>query len=353
VVNNRPPVTSTIKRPAILDRLAGLETEYALRIHPTSAGTPRPAKFPLYHALVAALRRRVPAVRARHFKEGVFLANGGAVWFETERVASDGGLIEASTPECRGPRQLLIYQRAMDHLLAGAAEAAQPFAEFTLIKNCRDSRDNIYGAQENYEVQMARGLCLFAWRTGLVLILPLVLLSWGLLLAMIVSVFVYLAIAGLIYLPLQIVFGRRPDIARLLFGKDLVPGEEGGGSLPAWLEWLMLWVARIVGAPLACALLMLVRLTTFHRERRHLVPFLISRPVFAGAGHVARDGQFQIADKSPAINCVIGFGGYLWDRPLFNFGHFFKAVSLEAMLSPRDYGALFAARQRLQLGIGD
>ena len=62
---------------------------------------------------------------ARHFKEGVFLANGGAAWFETERVASGGGLFEGSTPECCSPRQLLVYQRAQDALFAAALASGE------------------------------------------------------------------------------------------------------------------------------------------------------------------------------------------------------------------------------------
>ena len=73
----------------------------------------------------------------------------------------------------------------------------------------------------------------------------------------------------------------------------------------------------------------------------------------AGAGMVDRQQRFQLADKAPAINCLVGYGGYLRDRPMFNFGHFFKAVSIEAFLSPRDYRDLFAGRQRLQIGLGD
>ena len=60
-----------------------------------------------------AVARRIPAVRAKHFKEGMFLANGGALWFEAERPAAGGGLIEGATPECRGPAEVLAYQRAL------------------------------------------------------------------------------------------------------------------------------------------------------------------------------------------------------------------------------------------------
>ena len=94
----------------IFDRLVGLETEYAIRFHPTDANAPRPPKYLLFRAGFA-LRRQLLTVEAKHFKDGVFTATGGAVWFETERPMSDGGLIEGSTPECRGPRQVLAYQR--------------------------------------------------------------------------------------------------------------------------------------------------------------------------------------------------------------------------------------------------
>jgi proteasome accessory factor A len=64
-------------------------------------------------------------------------------------------------------------------------------------------------------------------------------------------------------------------------------------------------------------------------------------------------GQFRIADKAPSINCVFGFGGIIGDRPIFTFGHFFKAVYAESWFSPRDYLALFASKHRLQIAIGD
>lgn len=338
--------------PRIFDRLVGLETEYAIRFRPADSFAPT-SKFQLYKSLVASLKARVPLVRAKHFKEGVFTASGGAVWFETERIASNGGLIEGSTPECRGVRQLLTYQRAQDAALSAAAEAAQPSAAFALVKNCRDSRDNVYGAQENYEAKIGDGIPLLVWRVGLVLLSPLVLLTWLCLLAMIVGVFLYLALAGLVYLPLQMLGRGNQRIALFLFGRDLVEGTETGGPLPPWLEWCMLWTARVTSAPLAFALLTLTQLTAFREPRKHLLAFLVSRPVFAGAGYIDRQGNFGLAEKAPAINCSVGFGGYLWDRPIFNFGHFFKALSIEALMMPRDYVTLFSDVQRLQIGLGD
>jgi len=47
------------------------------------------------------------------------------VWFETERPAAGGGLIEGATPECRGPLQVVRYQRAQDQLLSQCARLAE------------------------------------------------------------------------------------------------------------------------------------------------------------------------------------------------------------------------------------
>ncbi|MDP7305910.1 MAG: proteasome accessory factor PafA2 family protein [Pirellulaceae bacterium] len=132
----------------VFQRLVGLETEYAIRFHSDDSQTAR-SKFRLYEALIGSLCRRVLAVPAKHFKEGVFTANGGAVWFEAERPAAGGGLVEGATPECRGPREALTYQRAQDRLLAESAKSAVTNGQMVLIKNDRDGHDNVYGAQEN------------------------------------------------------------------------------------------------------------------------------------------------------------------------------------------------------------
>jgi Pup amidohydrolase len=352
-LTRRSSHTAVSSQSAIFERLVGLETEYALRYRPTGGDGTRPSRFGLFRTLVAAVRQHVLTVRARHFKEGIFTANGGAVWFEAERVAAGGGLVEGSTPECRGPRQVLLYQRAQDEMLARSAGEAQAKGQLSLIKNCRDCRDNVYGAQENYEADVASGWQLGAWRLGLVLLLPLVVLTWFGYLLLILAVLGYLAAASLLYLPLAFLVRRRREVALALFGKDLIEGRETGVPLPAWLESLLLWAARIVSAPLALTLFVLISAVAFRRIRRLLEAFLVSRPLVAGSGMIDRQQRFHLSDKAPAINCVLGYGGYWHDRPLFNFGHFFKTMSIEAFVSPRDYADLFARRQRLQIGLGD
>lgn len=337
----------------IFDRLAGLETEYAMRFRPLDEAGPVPSKFRLYQGLIDSVRRRVLVVAARHFKEGIFTANGGAVWFEAERPAAGAGLIEGATPECRGPRQLLTYQRAQDRLLGDAAKAASLAGEFCLIKNDRDGFGNIYGAQENYEATIATGWRLWLWRVGLAGLLPLLLLTWLGLLGMVLGMLLYLMFAGLAYLVLQF-FVREPKVlACRLFGGDLVERQETGVPMPAWMESSFIWLTRFVTGPLAVYMLGLCWLAAFSTTRRQLMPFLVSRAVIAGSGMIDEEGRFHLADKGPALNCSLGYGGFLNDRPIFTMGHFLKAVCGEGWCSFREYGELFSARQRLQIALGD
>ncbi len=336
----------------VFQRLVGLETEYAIRFHSGDPDTPH-SKFRLYEALIASLYCRVLAVPAKHFKEGVFTANGGAVWFEAERPAAGGGLVEGATPECRGPREVLIYQRAQDRLLAESAKSAVTNGDMVLIKNDRDAHDNVYGAQENYEATFASGWRLFLWRAGLVAMFPLAVLTWiGILLSVVVTIS-YFVVAALCYLPFQLLTGGRHSVALFLFGSDLVEGRETCIHIPVWLETTLQIGTRLLTAPLALSLYVLLQATGFCRARRQLLPFLVTRPVIAGAGMIGQDGNFYVSDKGPSINCVTGFGGMVFDRPIFSMGHFFKAVYADSWFAPRNYLILFAQRQRLQIAIGD
>src|SRR5262245_7580541 len=199
----------------VFQRLVGMETEYALVL--PSPG-PRPAnRYRLFRELVAVLGSKIPCAPARNMKEGVFHAAGGAVWFETERPAVGGGLIEGSTPECQSPRQLLAWQRAQDELLAEAA--AEAFGgSVALVKNDRDAAGNIYGAQENYEATLASGWRLAVWRIALVLLLPLAAVTWLALWMIEGFVALYALSATIVYLTGERLLPRPEWLARLLFG---------------------------------------------------------------------------------------------------------------------------------------
>ena len=337
----------------VFQRLIGLETEYAIRFQPQDRSQPPPSRFRLYEALRSAIDRRILTVPAKHFKEGVFTANGGAVWFEAERPSAGGGLIEGATPECRSPIELLAYQRAQDRLVAECAADTGLHGEFRLIKNDRDSLDNIYGAQENYQASLASGFTLVVWRIGLVLLFPLALLTWIGILISVLATLCYFALAGIAYLPIRLATGGRRSIALFLFGRDLVEGRDTCVHVPVWLESTLQVLTRLLTAPLALALYLLLSLAAFRKQRAKLVPFLITRTIFTGAGLVDSNGRFQLADKAPAINCLLGFCGMFFDRPLFSMGHFFKEIYAESWFSPRNYFSLMSPNQRLQIALGD
>ena len=339
----------------MLDRLSGLETEYAIRARSNADEfTPGShdhgvSRFAIYRFLTEALRRQLPLATAKHFKDGSFLANGGAVWYESERPASGAGLIEGATAECRGPRQLLAYQRAQDSLLSQAAneglgEGFEGESPWTLVKNDRDAFDNVYGAQENYETPVADGWRLFAWRAGLVAMFPMAALSWIIFLALFLVMLTYFGIVCLFW-PLV---RDRPKLLGILYGNiDL------GTPAPAWMERVLIWVIRIASLPLGAALWLHCRLFAFYDSRRVLTAFLVTRSLLCGSGRLDRRGRFHLADKAGGINCMIGFGNFFYDRPLFTMGHFFKQLCLESLFSPRDYARLFNRQQRLQIGLGD
>jgi len=68
---------------------------------------------------------------------------------------------------------------------------------------------------------------------------------------------------------------------------------------------------------------------------------------------LAEDGRFLLADKGPAMNGILGFGGFFHGRPIILLGDFYKRLVNDAIFAPHDYLDLFGGRQRLQIGIGD
>jgi hypothetical protein len=173
--------------------------------------------------------------------------------------------------------------------------------------------------------------------------LPVALATWLVGLSLFLICVLVMIVALVIYIPLS---DRLERVARLRRLWEHI--QEAG-----WLEATLMWVFRVLYGPLAAALWVVAKLFAFRRTRRQMLPFLVSRAVIGGSGMLDSDGRFQLADKAPAINCLAGFGGFIFERPLFNFGHFFKTLGLEACFAPREYFDLFAARQRLQIGLGD
>ncbi len=154
-------------------KVCGLETEYGILLR--GAGEPNPiaASSVLINAYVADLARRVgwdfedetPGNDARGFaREGAMppevethLVN--AVLTNGARYYVDHAHPEFSTPECANARQVTLYDKAGERILARSIEAAArslPTGQgIVILKNNSDGKGNSYGTHENYLMDRA------------------------------------------------------------------------------------------------------------------------------------------------------------------------------------------------------
>jgi Pup amidohydrolase len=343
----------------MLSRLLGLETEYAIRYSPREPGAPRPSNELIFRAIADAVRRLVtthPGERGGDPGRGqIFTQNGGALYYEVLPHALSGGLLEASTPECRGPSQLLLYQKAQEELLLRALPIAEEKmvaagwdGELGLIKNCRDAEGHVYGAQENYEVELASGLRLWLYRIGLVLLFPLLpiefLLFWTVALTIIFVVLSTIATATLLSAAFPAIRSRLEPLQSL--SDDATPIGRRAGYLAMWVECLMY-------LPLVVPFTALLRATAFNRIRKTSTAFFISRPILTGTGCLLPDGTFALSEKGPAMRRMMRTFVEPDNRPVFDTGNLVKFLMsiLHVRIAP--LFALFSRRQRFQLGLSD
>lgn len=338
-----------------LDRLVGLETEYAIRFAADHPHAEQPTDFELYSAVRDAIRQQTLVVPAADWKEGVFLGTGGAVWFEQVRYSGGFGLVEGSTPECRGPLQAVTYQRGQDALLEEACQNAAVPGTLALIKNDRDSLGNVYGAQENYEISHAAGWRSVCWKLCLALLVPFLIIGWLGQLLLFALTMAWVIVAGLTWMVLQLLLPEswHKPVVRLLLGDDFARDRGFAAPVPEWVEVAALGLIRIFSLPAAVVLYAGVRWCTFPKLRGDLLPFLMTRPLIGGAGMLDARGRLRLSDKADAINCQIGYNGLVWDRPIFSIGHFFKSLMFKVWSSPREFLRLMEPRQRLQVCLGD
>ena len=333
----------------MFERLLGLETEYALRFIPEEPGTKPPAKRLIYDAVMAVVRERMattsPAMLDYDATE--FLQNGAALSFEHAPYATEeSGLIEGATPEHPSPSTILLYQRALDRLLATSAKAASRGlgvmghrGELRIIKNCRDAQGEVYGVQENYEVEFARGPWLWLWRIGWALLLPVCIVSPLLVIALIIA----LAIA---LLPLLIVVRIAHDLPDTALGRAWRRLREGPGPkivigfelvlsfIPAQLVTTWMWF------------------TCFRHFKRDLTGFLVSRPLISGAGTLDGD-DFLLSEKGTVIKRICRATLLPVDRAIFDTGNLLSDTQSSARFTLRPLFRLFHKRQRMQLGLAD
>jgi Pup amidohydrolase len=343
----------------VLDRLLGTETEYAIRFRPAD-GVTHPGNEVLFEAIRAAVadlvHTRPGQGIADTVRRRVFTENGGSLYYEFVPRAQEGGLVEAGTPECRGPGQLVLYVRAQDRLLAEAVKRAEDAlrarglqGELALLKNCRDAVGHVYGAQESYEVDVARGPMLWIWRLSVLLALPFAvvagLVHWGMLLGMLV---VALPTGGLVLcaVVLLVLLGRtHPD--------DAERYADRWGRVFDVLGMVEVAVAHVVLTPPTFVAAAGLHLAGFRPYRQQAMAFLVSRCVLSGAGTLEDDGCFTLSEKAGGIRRVMRWTVRSGDRGLIEIGHLVKPLHAVGWFDWRGVARLFHRRQRLQLGLSD
>lgn len=340
----------------MLDRLLGLETEYAIRFTP-APGSPAADNDVIYDAVRGAVDTLVLTRRGDGAREQYFVENGGALAYEFLPAAPDGGLVEGATPECRGPAEGVLYQRAQDALLTDAlpiaerrlAELGRP-GSLGLLKNCRDAEGHVYGVQENYETEIARGPLLWLWRAGLVALVPVIavcaLASWLTILTFLCLWLLTVITVGLASLVIPRL--RRTDLmSEILMSGASRRFERTLGRIEYVLHGHVLW------APVLWPFLALVRLTAFRPVRRDALAFLLTRPILTGAGSLDAGGSFGLSEKGPAMRRVVRLWVGQRDRAVFDGGNLCKPLLRMTYLDLRRFFRLFRRRQRMQLGLAD
>lgn len=345
----------------MLDRLLGLETEYAIRWTPESSGDgpgTRPGHDLVHVAITTALAKRQAArsgARETLHKQ-LFLQNGGAIYYEFLPHAPSEGLIEASTPECRGPSELLLYQKAQERMLINVLPEANAWlraeghaGELGLLENCRDAEGHVYGAQENYEIELASGWSLWCYRIGLALALPWIVVSGA---AILIVSFAWLGVLMVVFLlallVLLVLVITRPrsieTIDRLLEGDRLL--RPLMRSLNA--------IGTVGTAPGVLAYALLFRTFCCRRIRHDALGFLLSRPILSGAGTFNPvSGSFGLSEKGPVMRRLVRMTSMPVDRSVFDIGHLVKPLFSITNFELRPLLSLFRRRQRLQLGLSD
>lgn len=324
----------------------GLETELFIR-QPID---PKPETLTQFFSLIQGIHQRVPLAPSRTNPFRFFLANGSSVSLE---VGGSGdlksALFEIATPECKSPRDVVLYEIANEQLVEEVFSDDHPSSRWSLIKANMDSQGHTLGQHESYDMRIARGSGLLLWWLGLALILPLVVLYRLLAMAWI----------GIIYSICSWVRGVH-RICRV--APRRVPGsEEETDSLERSIDPFlhvrsMQWTAcglRFLHWPVVQLFLVLIRLIALRSHRRDLAAFLASRSILDGAGHVDEQGRYWISQRSAMANQMIGFGSYGAARPIFRCDPMLRDLIAGPFWSFSRIRRLFAPKQRIELAIGD
>jgi hypothetical protein len=330
----------------MLDRLIGLETEYATLVRLPMDQSEPPSRREVYEAVCKQISLRIPTARGRFDSDTIFLANGGAFSMEGSpaRMHLPGGLIEGATAETCSPSRLVECQRAQDRLVAEAAAECDIPGTVRIVKNSCDAHGHVYGCQENYSATVAKGLELWLYWGMMALVLPFAFFYWTVCLTILAT---EMSIMAAIRFGYRLFRRRDRHIAHHNTSASLAE------PLPQRLLIVTALFLRVLSLPVAGLLYFSAKTLAFRTQRKYVTSFLVSRVILTGAGHVDRSNRFRLSSKAMAIDTVTGFGGYLNERPIYVFHHWLHQLCGRSLISTRSMTELFRKQQRLQVGLSD
>jgi proteasome accessory factor A len=319
----------------------GLETEYSV-VH---TDLPNRPSFD-FDAFLRQVKRSVPIAPSFRNPTKFFLANGGSFSLESGASANLAeAYLEASTPECKSPMELLESHLALQQLATDSIRRQFPDRTVRLIQGNHDGNGHTYGQHESYEVNVANGVALLGWRIGIALLLPCVLAYRVLAVAWLTFILILAQIDSSARAMLRY-FSKRP------VNKNI---KEKASSMLVSSRWIgaCSWGLRTLHAPLAMLLWLNIQLFALHVYRRKLTAFFVSRCILDGAGHIDEQGLFRVSVRAHDVNCIIGFGGYSASRPIFRCDSWLKDLCVGGPFALGGALRLFRKRQRIEIAIGD
>ncbi len=358
-------------------RLIGLETEYAIRY--SAEGINRPDNRTIYNNIIKHLSNFTKTAEGTSILKWkqVFTENGSAICYESLPHHLESGLLEAATPECDSPLTLLLYQKAIDTLLQKVLiklnetnKNTFPHSTVSLIKNCKDAFENIYGAQENYSVPIANGIYLFFYRVFLIIYLPL--LSFYILFIFFISFlilfiqsvfmflfyFLYLLFNSITYS--KAIFKTKKHFNNTYSSYDLFLNldhqsffyyfEKISGNILTFTE-------IILSLPMIIPYVFVLKHLTFKQYKKILLPFFITRILITGSGSISREGNFYLSEKGIYTKRISRTTNFPSERCIFDSGNLMKLAYL-SIISALKFEfhyvkQLFKQEQRLQIGMSD
>ncbi len=333
-------------------RITGLETELAIQFFPTREGEASPTHEAVFRALLASLKTRFRSCEALYYKGGEFLENGSLVHFEVGRLEDPTtGLLEWATPECLSAREAVAYSKAQERAIAEAI----PEAEKTLaskgfegrivaLKNNRDRFGNDYGTHENYDVlerplPPGRRLVRDVVHPVVIVVILLGKVSGKVFFWVVLHLMLVLAIV-LEKLGHLRLFARTSERLRHALAVAATWAFEpsarpGSGLVPRLLFHVIRGAAAIFS--------LTARSFMFRGHLPQLLPFLVTRQVFAGSGWLTPYGTYELSARATALRRTSGAYTYGPGRPILDMKEFFFF---------RPFGWR-APRKRLHLLVGD